>query len=990
MSNQIKFKFDADQQFQLDAIKGVVNLFEGLGNYKPDLVLGGEIIPNLPPEEMLFETHLQECLHDIQGNNNITPSPFLEYEEGLILEGTGQDIVKFPYFTVEMETGTGKTYVYLRTVYELYRRYGFTKFIIVVPSIAIYEGVQKAEQVMRSHFASLYENTRVHLTAYEGRLNKIRNFAQNFDPEILLMTIDSFNRSSNIIYKPTDKIQGTHLLPYQFIQKTRPIVILDEPQSIDSSENAKSAIRTLKPLFGLRFSATHRTRPNLVYRLTPVEAFKQNLVKKIQVIGLQEMSSLNEHILALESIEGAGSELRGKVKTIVQEDNQSVDRVVTLKKGDDLFRKTRREEHREGFKVSEISAIPGSSFLLFENETKLMLGEATVPLRSQVFNAQIEETIRQHFAMQEKLKDLGIKVLSLFFVDRVANYTNEDGIIRQLFDENFERLKHSSNRFSRYSAQEVRSAYFAKKKEKNGDIVDIDTESRNDDEKKAERDAFKLIMKGKEQLLSFDEPVSFIFAHSALKEGWDNPNVFQICTLNETISPIKKRQEIGRGLRLSVNQQGERILDTDVNLLTVIANQSYDSYAASLQKEYIEAGDDAPERPRKPAQSKATRRDELYKGNAFRDFWKKLNRRAKYDIKIDTPKLVDECIADLKIAKFPQPVIVLSKGNFVITEFTIKLDEIINGKAKITVESENTAGQKSSVTLPFIGLNDRQKDLSKLLKEDRLRNFKITSIEGSEDDDNETVKFGNGFTLTKYRPIFLKSEEGQTADIILEKEIIKTYPIFDIIGRAMKETGLTKPTLNKIFSGTAEIHQEILFKNPEGFAGVFIGTIKESLANHIAERIEFSIESDQEPFDVETIFPKTVPLAQAELVEGGERSLYDLVKYESNVELNFINRRLREDEDNILVYFKFPSKFRIDFPRVIHDYNPDWGIVRLAEDGTAKLELVRETKGTTKVDHLRFPSEKRKIYCATKFFECLGIDYRPIDDTVIDWWTQMS
>lgn len=986
MPKQIKFKFDADQEFQLDAIQSIVDLFDGLGNYKPDLVLGGEIIPNLPPDEMLFESHLQECLHEIQERGEITKSPFLEYEEGLVLEGTGQDIVKFPYFTVEMETGTGKTYVYLRTIYELYQRYGFTKFIIVVPSIAIYEGVQKAEQVMRSHFASLYENTRVHLTAYEGRLNRIRSFAQNFDPEILLMTIDSFNKAANVIYRPTDKIQGTDLLPYQFIQKTRPIVILDEPQSIDSSEKAKSAIRTLNPLFGLRFSATHRTRPNLIYRLTPVEAFKQNLVKKIQVIGLQEMSSLNEHILALEAIEGTGSELRGKVKTVVQENNQPVDRILSLKKGDNLFQKTRRDEHQEGFIVSEISKMDGSSYLLFENETKLMLGEAVAPLRSQVFNAQIEETIRQHFLMQTQLQEMGIKVLSLFFVDRVANFTDEKGIIKKLFDENFERLKKSSDRFAKYQAHEVRSAYFAKKKEKGGNEVEIDTESRNDDEKKAEREAFKLIMKEKERLLSFDEPVSFIFAHSALKEGWDNPNVFQICTLNETISEIKKRQEIGRGLRLAVNQNGDRIFDTDVNLLTVVANQSYDSYAASLQNEYIEAGDEAPEKPKKPEQSKATRRDDLYNGTAFQEFWKKLNRKAKYQIKIDTPTLIDECIVALNQAKFPQPVIVLTKGKFVITEFSIKLEAIIQGKAKITVTTENTLGQQSSITLPPIGLNDKQKDLSKMLKEERLRNFKIVSIEGNEEDDNEIVKFGNGFVLSKYKPIFLKSEQGQPAETIVQKEVMQTYPIFDIIGRAMKETGLTKPTLNNIFIHILEKYEDILFKNPEGFTSVFVETVKETLANHIAEKIAFEIEPDSTPFVTDEIFPKTVSLAQAELADGGSKSLYDLIKYESNVELNFLNNRLRQDEDNILVFFKFPSKFRIDFPRVIHDYNPDWGIVRLSEDGSAKIELVRETKGTTKVEALQFPSERRKIYCATKFFQCLGIDYRPVDDNTIYWW----
>jgi type III restriction enzyme len=987
MGKQVHFKFDPHQGYQLDAIQSVADLFDDLSRFDPGFALGGEIVPNLPPGEMLYEATLLENLNAVQERHKLPLSPVLAKDSGLVLDGAGTESWDFPSFTIEMETGTGKTYVYLRTIYELHQRYGFTKFIIIVPSIAIYEGVQAAERAMRAHFASLYGSLRVNLTAYEGRLQRIRSFAQASAPEILLMTVDSFNKISNVIYRPTDKIQGSELLPYQFLQETRPIVILDEPQSIDTTEKAKSSIRTLHPLFGLRYSATHRESPNLVYRLTPIEAFRQNLVKKIQVIGLSEQSSLNEKFLALESLSGTGSSIRASVRTVVQERTGPVERVVTLKQWDNLFDKTRREEHRDGYTVEEISVHEGGQFVRFSNERYLTAGDVVAPLRPEVFRAQIEETIRQHFDMQARLKPLGIKVLSLFFIDKVANYTAREGaIIRELFDELFERLKGRSEHFAGRQAAEVRKGHFAKKKAPNGDLVDSDTDGRNKEDLKAERDAFNLIMREKETLLSFDEPVSFIFAHSALKEGWDNPNVFQICTLNQTVSEIKKRQEIGRGLRLAVNQNGERVFDDDVNLLTVVANESYEVYARKLQGEYTEAEGGAPPTPKKPQQNKVTRRDEHFYSETFKQFWRKLNRRAKYRIEVDTPALIGECVEKLSEAAFPEPVIVLTKGRFVVTEYTIKLESVSNGKAVITVEVQDTNGRKDVRTLPPLGATDSRRDLGTILREDRLRGYKILEVTGSREDDNERVKFGNEQELTRYLPLYLKSEHGQQAEKQEALELTKQYPVFDLIGRAAKETGLTRPTLTRIFAGMPDKAKTTIFKNPEGFAGVFVSTIKETLARHVAERIEFTIETGAPPFDEEELFPPTARLAQKELTDAGARGLYDQVQYDSTVELDFITKRLRREEDAVLLYFKFPPKFRLEFPRVIGNYNPDWGIVRVGEDGRTKLELVRETKGRTNLEQLRFASEGLKIRCAQKFFASLGIDYRTIDGTEARWW----
>lgn len=392
MSAKIKFQFDADQGYQLRAIEAVVNLFEGIGAFAPEFSLGDEIKPNLPDDEMLFESEILTNLQLVQERNGLPPSFELEKESGMVLDGIGIDSVDFPQFTVEMETGTGKTYVYLRTIYELNQKYGFTKFIIIVPSIAIYEGVFKSDQMTRSHFASLYGNNRINLIPYDGtRVGQVRNFATSDTVQVLLMTIDAFNKTSNNFYKMTDKLQGTNLRPFEFVSHTRPIVILDEPQSIDTTEKAKSAIRTLNPLFTLRYSATHRSNPNLIYRLSPVDAYHQGLVKKIEVTGVDALNNLGDMSLALEDVQT--NPLRAKVHTLVIRDGRSTIETIMLRQGDDLFRHTNRDEHKDGFKVDEISVIGEQPSIQFENGDVVRLGSATAPLRTEIFRALHKTTL---------------------------------------------------------------------------------------------------------------------------------------------------------------------------------------------------------------------------------------------------------------------------------------------------------------------------------------------------------------------------------------------------------------------------------------------------------------------------------------------------------------------------------------------------------------------------------------------------------------------
>ena len=977
MAATLQFKFDPNQDYQLEAIRAVTDLFEGLSKNVVRQTYMDEIVPNLPPSVDLSERLLAANLEAVQARCGVPRADGmlteLTVDEGMVLEGVGNETHRCPHFTVEMETGTGKTYVYLRTMYELHKLYGFRKFIVVVPSIAIYEGVLKNFQITAAHFRALYDGEYVAPTAYDGaQLSKLRSYATSALPSCLIMTLDSFNKKTNNLYKASEKLPGERR-PYQFIQETRPIVILDEPQNMES-ERAKEAIRTLHPLFVLRYSATHRTSPNLVYRLTPFEAFRRGLVKRIEVDAVTEREDFNQPFLALRSI-AIAPRITATLRTYVNVGGRTREADVVLDGDDDLFKKTGREEH-QGYVVEEIDAARG--MIAFRNGVRLFKDETIGPSRPDIFRAQIRCTLEHHMERQEALLARGVKVLSLFFIDRVANYTAEDGIIRRIFDEEFERLKRRFPFFRDREAAQVREAYFAKSRKKDGDEIAIDTSSRNEDERKAEKAAFELIMRDKERLLRLEEPVAFIFAHSALKEGWDNPNVFQICTLNQTVSEVKKRQEIGRGLRLCVDQTGARLFDEGINTLTVIANESYSAYVNALQREYAEDGvTEAPPRPTQARRTEAKRNDAHFTSAEFRAFWEKLARRTRYRITIDTPELIDECIAKLDSALYPQPMIVVESGAYVVTRFTLRLESVSAGQARITVESVSTNGETSSDTKLY-----KQGDvLAKKTGDDRLRDYKVLMIEA--DASGGVVTFANEVTLRQGVPYTFESVavgQRQRAELVETRR----YPVFNLIDRAARETGLTRPTVNAIFRGLSQTTKAHLLENPEGFANVFITTVRETLADHIADRIVFEVLPDGAGIDLDDLFPPTRRFPQKELIEAGEHGLYDYVQQDSDVEVRFVRDRLQRD-DRILFFFKFPPAFKVPLPRILGSYNPDWGIVRRSDDDRVILELVRETKGSPDTARLQFPHEARKITSAEKHFAALGIDYRHITPDTLDW-----
>jgi type III restriction enzyme len=918
----------------------------------------------------------------------------------LEIEGIPPLTVEYPSFTVEMETGTGKTYVYYRTMFELFRECGFTKFVIVIPSRAIYEGVAKSHELTREHFASLYGNLRPSLIRYEGtRLSDLRSFAASTSLVILLITLDAFSGQKNVIYRASDALPG-ELLPVQYVSKTRPILILDEPQNM-GSERSKQALRSLDPLFSLRYSATHRENPNQVYRLSPFIAFQSDLVKRIQVAGFSLASDAAGDQLEIVSMRPASG--TAVVMAAKREQGRKVRQEVTIHQNDDLQEKTKNSAY-EGFVVDNIDFL--SKAIVFRNGEVLTTETTSYTDTESLFREMIRETISAHFRRQARLKPKNIKVLSLFFIDRVENYLHETkGFIRKIFDEEFDNLKRGMAGFVKHLAEEVRASYFAsKKRPKSGELVwldDLDTA----DAREAEKEAYALIMRDKERLLSFDTPVSFIFAHSALREGWDNPNVFQICTLNSRKSDIARRQEIGRGLRLPVTQEGNRVQERATNVLTVVASESYASYVSALQREYAEAGETETIKVGNARRPPVRRRNAVYGSPEFRHFWEALEKTARYEINIKTDELVREVVDYINAkVEFPLPRVVRQRGDFGFLK--VKLEAL---------EAKDSKGAGKRGMKFRIGFEDTRKIV--LLSEPieilvwegdafishiprpELKGLFLKEVQGSKMDAIAVLTNGWQIGCGESREVTIVAAEADDAE---EKRSAQAKaPIPNIVDIAARETGITRTTAQRIFFGIVAVKKECLFANPDGFANTLVKTVRDCLSDHIATHIEFRLDGKDKGiwFDntlggvaeqiaaygnPDSYFPDPKEHVESELVFTGEKCLYEAVHIDSNVERTFLQERLESDPE-VILYFKFPSNYRINLPRIVGNYNPDWGIVRRDKDGY-KLELVRETKGREDLTQLRFDAEKRKIVCAQKYFRALGIDYKTVSERNPNWW----
>lgn len=635
----MKLQFEPNQEYQLEAIRSVVDVFDGQPLNRSDY----EFSLHQADGSLNFTEHgvgnavrltkleILDNVRKVQERNKIEASKELQ---GM-------------HFSVEMETGTGKTYVYLRTIYELNQTYGFKKFIIVVPSIAIREGVLKNLQITHEHLQGIYNKVPLSYQVYDARnLSALRGFATSNTIQVLVLNIDSFAKDENVINKANDKLTGKR--PIEFIQYTNPIVIVDEPQNMET-DIRKKAIGNLNPACTLRYSATHTNLYNLVYKLSPVKAYDLGLVKQIEVDSVVSEESFNQPFIRVESIKALKTKLTAKLTVDIAGAKAILRKAVTVKNGDNLFDLSKhREQYREGYVVNEINA--EDKYIEFSNGRRLEIGGTQGAFQDDIMKVQIRKAVEEHFRKEAKLKPLGIKVLSLFFIDRVKNYrsyeggTQVKGKFALWFEELYKEFSKKHRGLIPFKVEAVHDGYFAQ--DKKGVLKD----SREGRASEDDVTAYQKIMQRKEQLLDSSEPLRFIFSHSALREGWDNPNVFQLCTLNETKSELKKRQEIGRGLRLAVNSEGARVFDKAVNRLTVVANESYEDFAKQLQKEIEDdTGEKFEDRIKKKKDKVQVRLRKGYDTDrSFLELWERIRQKTTYRVQYSTEDLVRECSKRIK------------------------------------------------------------------------------------------------------------------------------------------------------------------------------------------------------------------------------------------------------------------------------------------------------------------------------------------------------
>lgn len=630
----MQIEFDRHQDYQLDAVQAIIDVFDGQplaqGEHEASLSrLGGQLINELAfgNQILLSPEAVLENVQTIQKRNRIQPV----------------DELKGMNFSIEMETGTGKTYVYVRTLHELHRRYGFTKFVIVVPNIAIREGVITALESMKEHMAELYSGTPLDFWTYQSkRPSTLRQFATSNQIQILILNVDAFNKpENNIIHQEQDRLAGRK--PIEFIQATHPVVIVDEPQNMEATA-ARSAIESLNPGCTLRYSATHREFYNLLYRLDPIAAYDMNLVKRIEVSSVREEENFNAPYIELKAINPLKRSIKATLKIDIDRNGTISRRQVRVSDGDDLFDISGGRNVYSGYIVSEIDA--DQSRVVFSNGASLLVGQSQGGQTDEMMAFQIRDTVREHLEKELRFSRLPmgerIKVLSLFFIDRVANYAPQDGKLRRFFHEAYEELR-SDARYSELplpTANDAQASYFAMER---GEARDTQGKSKSDSA------AYALIMRNKVELLAFTQPVRFIFTHSALREGWDNPNVFQICTLNETRSEPKKRQEIGRGLRLPLKESGARSFDPEINRLTIFANESYDEFARGLQKEIEdETGVSFAGRIQNKRERQRVALKEGWNLNEdFVELWSRIKPLTRYRVEFQSTELIEEAARHL-------------------------------------------------------------------------------------------------------------------------------------------------------------------------------------------------------------------------------------------------------------------------------------------------------------------------------------------------------
>ncbi len=958
----MKFRFDANQQYQKDAIDAVVGLFESqslsAGDYEvslnPLLESSGQ---TLIQNELGYGNRL--IINDATLNKNLK-----EIQKWNGISSNDDITTKEKNFTIEMETGTGKTYVYLRTIFELNKKYGFRKFIIVVPSIAIREGVLKSIEITLDHFRDLYNNIPFAYFVYDSkRVSQLRSFAAGNDLQIMIINIDAFNKKeNNIIHDTRDQMGGRR--PIEFIQTTNPVVILDEPQNMES-ENAKNAIASLGPLCTLRYSATHRDLYNPVYNLGPVQAFQMNLVKKISVASVLAEDDPTQSYLKIEDIHLDKPPLKVKIRFFKMGASGPKPTSAMLKKDDDLFRKSGENPlYENGFTVDEINAQPGREFVKFSNGIRMRLGQEQGGARQDIVKKQIKETIHAHFEKEWQLKDKGIKVLSLFFIDRVDNYRKYSdtgttkGIYAEWFEEAYRELakEYEPAGLTILPVEEVHDGYFSKDK-KSQHFKDTEGKSKDDES------TYNWIMKDKEKLLDPQNPLKFIFSHSALREGWDNPNVFQICTLNETVSTLKKRQEIGRGLRLPVNKDGDRVFSTEINNLVVVANESYTDFVAALQHEFEEEGivfgrlpveafqglrigEAGKEKPFTPEESKELRNH--LKENGWINDDGKINEAFNQAVENHT------FVVPGKFRPVTKEIIEIIDRHKIenhVTRYNVRKSKL---KEKIFLDPDfekfwNAISQKTIYSVDY--------DTDELIKRTATAIKKMEKI--------EPLKITTTTADVLFKTSGIEAQEVRTPD---QEYLTQRTHIPDILSYIQSRVELTRHTIFRILKMSGRLDDFI--KNPQRFMDSSVKCIQDELHRIIIEGIQYErlneIAYEMRRFRTEEHEKEFI---NDRIIET-TKSLYDYISYDSIVEKKFAEGL--EHLDDIKYFIKLPAWFKVPTP--VGQYNPDWAILK--QNGKI-VYMIRETKGTKDALGLRL-GEIEKIACGEKHFEAIGIDYRVV------------
>ncbi|MFS1911129.1 type III restriction-modification system endonuclease [Vibrio sp. 10N.286.48.B7] len=1032
--SEMKIKFNPDLTHQKEAINAVVGVFEGQEVFQSNFSVSTNAFTN---EQLgLFAKN-----NDIGVANALSLLPEELYENtrnvqlvnGLPQTETTKQALPSLDFTVEMETGTGKTYVYLRSAFELNQRYGLTKFIIVVPSVAIKEGVYKSLQMTEDHFRKEYKNVQYDYFVYDSsKREQVRNFATNDYIQIMVINIDAFSKSftdpeketkANLIHRTDDRLNG--MKPIEFIQATNPVVLIDEPQSVASTANRKKAIASLNPLCTFRYSATLTENFNMLYKLDSIDAYERKLVKQIEVASLEVQDNHNQAYIKLISVDNKKSPITAKIEIDAQTKTGKLQprKSITVKSGTDLFEASGGRTVYEGYVINDIYCEEGSEYIDFTSRDDIIeLSQSIGEVDQDTYKRlQVSKTVEEHLEKELKfyrkittgvdvmdhskiLSQKGIKVLSLFFIDKVANYRgySSDGVpvqgkFAKWFEEEFtQQLRKPKYRvlypsiwdkndagkptLNEHALQELASSvhngYFAQDKKKDASGNPLFAESKlsakgEGGKTAADESAYNLIMKDKEKLLSMDEKLRFIFSHSALKEGWDNPNVFQICTLNETNSVMKKRQEIGRGLRLAVDQSGERVpYGFEVNTLTVMANESYDQFVAALQKEIeeeegIKFGAVEKHQFANIVISDEHDTKEFLGAKKSEEIYQHLADKGYIDKK---GKILDSLKTDLVDNTVSLPESVQEHSDAILATLTkvAKGLSIKKHEEKKTATLREDNGKQIVLGDDFKALWDRIK-----YKTTYRVNFSVGElVQKCIKEIRASVAVASAKFEYKKVKVAVTEAELETFD---EESKIQYYrnrnfQLPDVVTYLESNTNLTRKTVVDILLGLGD-KLEAFKNNPQRFIELASEVIRKQMRLAIVDGISYHRIGDEDYYAQELFQEEELTGYLKNMVEAN-KSVYDYIICDSDTEFEFAEKL--EESTDVKLYAKLPAWFKIDTP--LGSYNPDWAVLIDKEDGMGdQLYFVVETKSSIFSDDLR-ASEQAKIDCGIEHFKALSQD----------------